>query len=95
MARIGLTTAPVAKAARGAHLNRTGGPGATQPRRALAWGSDKPGANSGVVVRESFRNRPRQDGAVRILDLQRAGAKPMKSQEFLRGTPLKPPLRLV
>ena len=36
-----------------------------------------------------------QDGAIRILDLQRAGAKPMKAQEFLRGTPLKPPLRLL
>ncbi|MFH1340947.1 MAG: methionyl-tRNA formyltransferase [Pseudomonadota bacterium] len=35
-----------------------------------------------------------QDGAIRILDLQRASAKPMKAQEFLRGTPLKPPMRL-
>ena len=36
-----------------------------------------------------------RDGAIRILDLQRAGAKPMKAQEFLRGTPLRPPLRLL
>ncbi|MES2196794.1 MAG: methionyl-tRNA formyltransferase [Pseudomonadota bacterium] len=36
-----------------------------------------------------------RDGAIRILDLQRAGAKPMKAQEFLRGTPLTPPLRLL
>ncbi|MDP3079059.1 methionyl-tRNA formyltransferase [Bradyrhizobium sp.] len=36
-----------------------------------------------------------QGGAIRILDLQRAGAKPMKAQEFLRGTPLAPPIRLV
>ena len=36
-----------------------------------------------------------RDGAIRILDLQRAGAKPMKAQEFLRGTPLAPPLRLL
>jgi methionyl-tRNA formyltransferase len=28
------------------------------------------------------------DGAVRILDLQRAGGKPMRAEEFLRGTPL-------
>jgi methionyl-tRNA formyltransferase len=35
-----------------------------------------------------------QQGAIRILDLQRAGAKPMKAQEFLRGTPLAPPMRL-
>jgi methionyl-tRNA formyltransferase len=33
-------------------------------------------------------------GAVRILDLQRAGKQPMKAEEFLRGTPLKPPARL-
>ena len=33
-------------------------------------------------------------GAVRILELQRAGKQPMKAEEFLRGTPLKPPLRL-
>ena len=35
-----------------------------------------------------------QQGAIRILDLQRAGAKPMKAEEFLRGTPLTPPMRL-
>ncbi len=34
------------------------------------------------------------EGAIRILDLQRAGKAPMKAEEFLRGTPLKPPLRL-
>jgi methionyl-tRNA formyltransferase len=34
------------------------------------------------------------DGAVRILDLQRAGARPMKAEEFLRGTPLVPGTRL-
>jgi methionyl-tRNA formyltransferase len=36
-----------------------------------------------------------REGAIRILDLQRAGARPMKAQEFLRGTPLKPPMRLL
>jgi methionyl-tRNA formyltransferase len=34
------------------------------------------------------------EGAVRILELQRAGKQPMKAPDFLRGTPLKPPLRL-
>ena len=34
------------------------------------------------------------DGAIRILELQRAGKAPMKAAEFLRGTPLKPPARL-
>jgi methionyl-tRNA formyltransferase len=33
------------------------------------------------------------DGAIRILELQRAGKAPMKAGEFLRGTPLKPPMR--
>jgi methionyl-tRNA formyltransferase len=35
-----------------------------------------------------------QQGALRILDLQRAGKGAMKAEEFLRGTPLKPPMRL-
>jgi methionyl-tRNA formyltransferase len=35
-----------------------------------------------------------EEGALRIVELQRAGGKPMKAEEFLRGTPLKPPMRL-
>jgi methionyl-tRNA formyltransferase len=35
-----------------------------------------------------------RDGAIRILELQRAGKGAMKADDFLRGTPLKPPLRL-
>jgi len=34
------------------------------------------------------------DGAIRIRELQRAGKAPMKAEEFLRGTPLKPPARV-
>jgi len=34
------------------------------------------------------------DGAVRILELQRAGARAMTTDEFLRGTPLAPGTRL-
>src|SRR5665213_2477330 len=34
------------------------------------------------------------DGAIRILELQRAGKAPMKAEDFLRGTPLRPPMRL-
>jgi methionyl-tRNA formyltransferase len=34
------------------------------------------------------------NGAVRILELQRAGARPMKADEFLRGTPLVAGMRL-
>jgi methionyl-tRNA formyltransferase len=35
-----------------------------------------------------------KEGALRILELQRAGKQPMKADEFLRGTSVKPPLRL-
>jgi methionyl-tRNA formyltransferase len=35
-----------------------------------------------------------REGAIRILELQRAGKAPMKAEEFLRGMPLKPPMRL-
>ncbi|MBR0794363.1 methionyl-tRNA formyltransferase [Bradyrhizobium jicamae] len=34
------------------------------------------------------------DGAIRILELQRAGKAPMKASDFLRGAPLTPPVRL-
>jgi methionyl-tRNA formyltransferase len=34
-------------------------------------------------------------GAIRLLELQRAGKAPMKAEEFLHGTPLKPPMRFV
>src|ERR1044071_290128 len=33
------------------------------------------------------------DGAIRIVDLQRAGKAPMNAAEFLRGTPLRPGVR--
>ena len=33
------------------------------------------------------------DGAIRIVELQRAGKQPMTAQAFLRGTALRPPLR--
>ena len=35
-----------------------------------------------------------KEGAIRILELQRAGKAPMKASDFLRGKPLKPPMRL-
>ena len=34
------------------------------------------------------------EGAIRVIELQRAGKQPMKAVDFLRGTPLQPPLRL-
>ena len=35
-----------------------------------------------------------QQGALRVLELQRAGKQPMKAEGFLRGTPVRPPMRL-
>jgi methionyl-tRNA formyltransferase len=35
-----------------------------------------------------------KDGAIRVLELQRAGKPPMTATTFLNGTPLQPPLRL-
>jgi methionyl-tRNA formyltransferase len=32
--------------------------------------------------------------AIRILELQRAGKAPMQAEDFLRGTPIRPPMRL-
>ena len=35
------------------------------------------------------------DGAIRLLQIQRAGKQPRAAPDFLRGTPLAPPLRVV
>lgn len=35
------------------------------------------------------------EGAIRLLQIQRAGKQPMMAPDFLRGTPLAPPLRVV
>ena len=48
---------------------------------------------AGRSARRSPHDCLRQ-GAIRILELQRAGKAPMKAADFLRGTPLKPPMRL-
>jgi len=55
----------------------------------IAPGSGEPG----TVLDNCFTIACAQ-GALRILELQRAGKQPMKAEEFLRGTPLKPPVRL-
>ena len=55
----------------------------------LADGSGAPG-----VVLDDQLTIACGGGAIRILDLQRAGKAPMKAADFLRGTPLKPPARL-
>jgi methionyl-tRNA formyltransferase len=53
---------------------------------------DRSGA-SGQVLDEHLTVACRQ-GAIRIIELQRAGKQPMKADEFLRGTPLKAGARL-
>jgi methionyl-tRNA formyltransferase len=55
----------------------------------LAGGSGEPGD-----VLDDRLSIACQDGAIRIIELQRAGKQPMKAEEFLRGTALKPPMRL-
>jgi methionyl-tRNA formyltransferase len=55
----------------------------------LAEGSGVPGELLDDRLRIACK-----EGAIRILELQRAGKQPMKVDEFLRGTPLKPPARL-
>jgi methionyl-tRNA formyltransferase len=55
----------------------------------LAKGSGAPGD----VLNDHLAVACKQ-GAIRILELQRAGKQPMKAEEFLRGTPLKSPARL-
>jgi methionyl-tRNA formyltransferase len=55
----------------------------------LAKGTDAPGS-----VLDDQLTIACSDGAIRIVELQRAGKAPMKAAEFLRGTPMKPPARL-
>jgi methionyl-tRNA formyltransferase len=65
-------------------------PGEAQPARVkilrceLTGGSGAPGD-----VLDDRLAIACQQGAIRILELQRAGGKPMQAEEFLRGTPLK------
>ncbi|WP_424628323.1 methionyl-tRNA formyltransferase [Bradyrhizobium sp. SYSU BS000235] len=55
----------------------------------LAKGSGAPGE----LLDDQFTIACGED-AIRLLDVQRAGKQPMKAADFLRGTPLKPPLRV-
>lgn len=67
--------------------------GATQRikilRCEMASGSGEPG-----TVLDDRLTIACAQGALRIIDLQRAGKQPMKANEFLRGTPLKSGARL-
>jgi methionyl-tRNA formyltransferase len=56
----------------------------------IAPGSGEPGA-----VLDDCLTIACAQGALRVIELQRAGKQPMKAEEFLRGTPLKSPARLL
>jgi methionyl-tRNA formyltransferase len=58
-------------------------------RTTVAQGSGEPGA-----LLDDRLTIACLDGAIRIVELQRAGARAMAAEEFLRGLPLKPGLRL-
>ena len=58
-------------------------------RGALAGGSGAPGD-----LLDDQLSIACGDGAIRLIELQRAGKQPMKAIDFLRGTPLAPPLRI-
>ncbi len=53
-----------------------------------------PGSGTPGTVLDDRLTIACQQGAIRVLELQRAGKQPMKAEEFLRGVPLKPPARL-
>ena len=56
----------------------------------LAQGSGAPGA-----LLDDRLTIACGEGAIRLLDVQRAGKQPMRAQDFLRGTPLAPPLSVM
>lgn len=56
-------------------------------------GQRKDGAAPGTVLDERLTIAC-SDGAVRIVELQKAGGRPMKAKEFLRGTPVRSGLAL-
>jgi methionyl-tRNA formyltransferase len=58
-------------------------------RCAMAEGSRAPGE-----VLDDHLTVACREGAIRIVELQRAGRQPMKAEEFLRGTPVKRSTRL-
>ena len=58
-------------------------------RSEIASGSGEPG-----TVLDDRLTIACADGAIRIIELQRAGKQPMTAEDFLRGTQLKPPARL-
>ena len=70
-------------------------PGAGTPARIKVLRTTRGvGAGTPGTVIDGNLNIACGDGAIRILELQRAGRQPMKAEEFLRGTPLAAGTRL-
>lgn len=67
--------------------------GASQRIKILLCEMAKASGEPGAVLDDRLTIACKQ-GAIRVLELQRAGRQPMKAEEFLRGTPVKPPARL-
>ena len=78
----------------GAWFELAGQGDAGPPARVKALRSTK-GDGSGIpgTVIDNDLTVACQDGAVRILELQRAGRQAMKAREFLRGSPVPPGVR--
>ena len=68
--------------------------GATQRVKILRCEAAKGSGEPGTVLDDRLTIACAQ-GALRVLELQRAGKQPMKAEEFLRGTLLKSPARLL
>jgi methionyl-tRNA formyltransferase len=69
------------------------GPGGPARIKVLRTTSGEGTASPGTVIDDKLTVAC-SDGAIRILELQRAGRQPMKAGEFLRGTPLAAGTRL-
>jgi len=67
--------------------------GASQRIKILLCEMAKASGEPGTVLDDRLTIACKQ-GALRILELQRAGKQPMKAEDFLRGTPVRPPARL-
>ncbi len=65
-----------------------GSSSATPAREGLALDARRGERRAGHGARRPAYHRLRA-GAVRLLEVQRAGAKAMSAEEFLRGTPVK------
>ena len=73
-------------------VNRDGRPERVKVLRTLLL-PDSPGGPPGTVLDNAFAIACGQ-GAVRVVEVQRAGKRPMSAAEFLRGLPIAPGARI-